>query len=65
MDVTFSKQCIHFRRSDLCPPTSTILEGAWCQALSQPHLPPCPLTRPSGQVQLGSSSTRSCHAGAT
>lgn len=26
MDVTFSKQCIHFRRSDLCPPTSTILK---------------------------------------
>ena len=25
MEVTFSKQWIHFRRSDLCPPTSTIL----------------------------------------
>lgn len=25
MDVTFSKQWIHFLRSDLCPPTSTIL----------------------------------------
>ena len=28
MDVTFSKQWIHFRRSDLCPPTSTILHRA-------------------------------------
>ena len=27
MDVTFSKQWIHFLRSDLCPPTSTILQG--------------------------------------
>lgn len=27
MDVTFSKQWIHFLRSDLCPPTSTILKG--------------------------------------
>ena len=26
MDVTFSKQWIHFRRSDRCPPTSTILK---------------------------------------
>lgn len=26
IDVTFSKQCIHFRRSDLWPPTSTILK---------------------------------------
>lgn len=25
MDVTFSKQWIHFLRSDRCPPTSTIL----------------------------------------
>ena len=25
MEVTFSKQWIHFRRSDRCPPTSTIL----------------------------------------
>lgn len=25
MEVTFSKQWIHFLRSDLCPPTSTIL----------------------------------------
>lgn len=27
MDVTFSKQWIHFLRSDLWPPTSTILQG--------------------------------------
>ena len=26
IEVTFSKQWIHFRRSDLCPPTSTILQ---------------------------------------
>lgn len=26
MDVTFSKQWIHFLRSDRCPPTSTILQ---------------------------------------
>lgn len=27
IEVTFSKQWIHFLRSDLCPPTSTILQG--------------------------------------
>lgn len=29
IDVTFSKQWIHFLRSDLCPPTSTILRQRW------------------------------------
>ena len=27
MDVTFSKQWIHFLRSDRCPPTTTIQIG--------------------------------------
>ena len=41
--ITFSKQWIHFFRSDLWPPTSTILPGASPGQNSDPIRAPCVL----------------------
>lgn len=37
MEVTFSKQWIHFRRSDRCPPTSTILKRRRSHEVKRSH----------------------------
>lgn len=46
MDVTFSKQWIHFLRSDRCPPTSTILQATGTQRRGPPDQP-LPPARPA------------------